>query len=138
VRYRHQEKIHTNYFGRYKLAEKLSERLDDMGRDLSTMIEEINSTSASLSKTDKADKPVNLLKSLFPDIILIYAKITQIVRILNSHLAQLQQIDQGTASLQTKITAAQRSSRTLTIPDGSIGVGNDAADDFHRSYFGRR
>lgn len=43
---------------RYKLAEKLSERLDEMGKDLTSMIEEVNSASASLSKTNRADEPV--------------------------------------------------------------------------------
>jgi nuclear pore complex protein Nup62 len=43
----------------YKLAEKLTERLDEMGKDLSSMIQEINTASASLSKTSKTDDPVS-------------------------------------------------------------------------------
>ncbi len=43
----------------YKLAEKLSERLEDMGKDLGSMIEEINAANAGLSKTTKADEPVS-------------------------------------------------------------------------------
>lgn len=50
---------------RYKLAEKLSERLDDMGKDLTSMIEEVNGASATLSKTSKADEPVCFLCSHF-------------------------------------------------------------------------
>ena len=46
------------------MAEKLSERLDDMGRDLTTMIEEINEASAGLSKTTKDDEPVSLVEWL--------------------------------------------------------------------------
>lgn len=42
----------------YKLAEKLSDRLDEMGKDLKSMIEEINSASLTLNKTNKADDPV--------------------------------------------------------------------------------
>jgi hypothetical protein len=42
----------------YKLAEKLSERLDEMGKDLTSMIEEVNGASSTLSKTNKADEPV--------------------------------------------------------------------------------
>ncbi|KAI4135619.1 MAG: hypothetical protein LQ347_000515 [Umbilicaria vellea] len=42
----------------YKLAEKLSDRLDEMGKDLTSMIEEINTASTSLSKNSKADDPV--------------------------------------------------------------------------------
>jgi hypothetical protein len=43
---------------RYKLAERLSERLNELGQDLSSMIEEVNAASANLSKTTKADEPV--------------------------------------------------------------------------------
>lgn len=43
---------------RYKLAEKLSERLDEMGKDLTSMIDEVNGASATLSKTNRADEPV--------------------------------------------------------------------------------
>lgn len=44
----------------YKLAEKLSERLDEMGKDLTSMIEEVNGASSTLTKTNKADEPVCL------------------------------------------------------------------------------
>lgn len=43
----------------YKLAEKLSERLDEMGKDLTSMIEEVNGASSTLTKTNKADEPVS-------------------------------------------------------------------------------
>ncbi|KAL3468397.1 Nsp1-like C-terminal region-domain-containing protein [Aspergillus heterothallicus] len=110
----------------YKLAEKLSERLDEMGKDLSSMVEEVNSASATLSKTNKADEPIS-----------------QIVRILNSHLSQLQTIDQGTTELQTKVAAAQKAGQTMSSRFGHgysmSGSGNgNAADDFYRSYMGRR
>lgn len=42
----------------YKLAEKLSDRLNELNRDLTEMIEEINTTSQALSKTGKPDDPV--------------------------------------------------------------------------------
>lgn len=42
----------------YKLAERLSERLDEMGKDLTSMIEEVNGASSTLTKTNKADEPV--------------------------------------------------------------------------------
>lgn len=109
----------------YKLAEKLSERLDEMGKDLGSMIEEINNASSTLSKTNKTDEPIS-----------------QIVRILNSHLSQLQTIDQGTAELQAKVSAAQKAGQSLGSRLGQnghgIGVGGNAADDFYRSYMGRR
>lgn len=68
-------------------------------------------------------------------------QITQIVRILNSHLSQLQAIDQGTVALQAKVHAAQRTSQGLGFPaiNGSNGApGSGAVDDFYRSYMGRR
>lgn len=44
----------------YKLAEKLTERLDDMGKDLTKMIKEINDISATLTKgNNKPDDPVS-------------------------------------------------------------------------------
>lgn len=48
-----------DYSHSYKLAEKLSERLDEMGKDLTCMIEEVNGASATLSKTNRADEPVS-------------------------------------------------------------------------------
>ncbi len=43
----------------YKLAEKLTERLDDMGKTLAGMISAVNDASATLSKTSKTDDPVS-------------------------------------------------------------------------------
>lgn len=42
----------------YKLAEKLQDRLNELNKDLTEMIEEINNTSQTLSKTGKPDDPV--------------------------------------------------------------------------------
>lgn len=42
----------------YKLAETLTVRLDEMGKDLGKMIKEINEMSGSLSKGGKTDDPV--------------------------------------------------------------------------------
>lgn len=42
----------------YKLAENLTDRLDEMGKDLGKMITEINDISGSLSKGNKPDDPV--------------------------------------------------------------------------------
>lgn len=46
---------------RYKLAEKISERLDEMGKDLGEMIEEINSASSALNKNSRSDDPVSIM-----------------------------------------------------------------------------
>lgn len=43
----------------YHLAEKLGSQLDDMGRDLQSMIEEVNAANGSLGKSSKADEPVS-------------------------------------------------------------------------------
>lgn len=43
----------------YKLAENVTDRLDEMGKDLGKMISEINEISGSLDKSNKPDDPVN-------------------------------------------------------------------------------
>ncbi|KAL8942444.1 MAG: hypothetical protein Q9211_001387 [Gyalolechia sp. 1 TL-2023] len=105
----------------YELAEKLSTRLDEMGKDLGSMIDEINDASSALNKNTKPDDPLS-----------------QVVRVLNSHLAQLQQIDQGAAALQLKVATAQKASQTLSPANGLNGPSSDAADSFYRSFMGRR
>ncbi|KAI5289785.1 hypothetical protein KEM54_003220 [Ascosphaera aggregata] len=126
----------------YKLAERVSDRLNGMNQDLTSIIEEINATSTSLNKSSDADEPVS-----------------QIVRILNSHITQLQSIDQDTAALRAQVTASQklgdsiagnmgasfgssvRSSNPFRASvNGSAGVppavGNSAVDDFYKAYVG--
>jgi len=66
-------------------------------------------------------------------------QITQIVKILNSHLTQLQEIDQGTAALQAKVASAQKAASQMGYSNGtSNGDGRAAVEDFYRSYIGRR
>ncbi|UZP44025.1 hypothetical protein NXS19_011837 [Fusarium pseudograminearum] len=103
----------------YKLAEKLTQQLDEKSRDLSKMVKEINDISGTLNKGAKPEDPLS-----------------QIVRVLNGHLTQLQWIDANASSLQAKVAAAQKSSSNL----GShyTGSDNDAAESFYRSYMGRR
>lgn len=43
----------------YKLAENVTDRLEEMGKDLGKMISEINDISGSLSKGNKPDDPVS-------------------------------------------------------------------------------
>ncbi|KAI4259828.1 MAG: hypothetical protein L6R42_004377, partial [Xanthoria sp. 1 TBL-2021] len=105
----------------YQLAEKLSSRLDEMGKDLSSMVEEINDASSSLNKNSKPDDPLS-----------------QVVRVLNSHLTQLQQIDQGANALKLKVAAAEKASRSLGPTNGYNGPSSDAADSFYRSFMGKR
>lgn len=123
----------------YKLAEKLGERLEEMERDLGSMVDEVNAANASLSKNGKADEPVRSTWLSMMITSLTSAQITQIVKILNSHLMQLQAIDQGTVTLQEKVAAAQKTASTLGYLNGSTtGNGGAAVQDFYRSYMGRR
>ena len=68
-------------------------------------------------------------------------QITEIVKTLNSHLSQLQEIDRGTSALQAKVDAAQKTADQLNFTNG-FGSGNGdnqgAVNDFYRSYMGRR
>lgn len=104
----------------YKLAEKLQDRLNELNKDLTEMIEEINRTSQDLSKTGKPDDPL-----------------TKVVRVLNSQLMQLQTIDRGAQELDEKIKKAQQESKQVAT-NGWNGLGSDAADDFYRSMRGGR
>ena len=63
-------------------------------------------------------------------------QLTQIVRVLNGHLTQLQQIDADASTLQAKVSAAQKSSSNM---GNNYSVSDsDAAEGFYRSYMGRR
>ncbi|TAQ83227.1 hypothetical protein B7494_g8450 [Chlorociboria aeruginascens] len=104
----------------YKMAEKVSDRLDEMGKELTTMIDAMNEATATLSKTSKSDDPLS-----------------HIVRVLNSHLSQLQWIDQNAALLQKKVTSAQKFGQSIAS-NGAGGQENDAAESFYRSYMGGR
>ncbi|KAI9677200.1 MAG: FG-nucleoporin nsp1 [Trizodia sp. TS-e1964] len=102
----------------YKLAQDLSERLESMGKDLTSMIDDINSASSTLSKTTKSDDPLS-----------------KIVKVLNSHLSQLQWIDQNASQLQVKVAAAQKAKQNITEREfGERGV----VGDFYRSVMGKR
>lgn len=122
----------------YKLAEKLTGRLDDMGRDLTKMIKEINDISGTLSKGNKPDDPVSLQVafSCAGPYTNTWTQLSQIVRVLNGHLTQLQWIDTNAATLQAKVNAAQKASATIGNQYG--GNEHDAAETFYRSYMGRR
>lgn len=63
-------------------------------------------------------------------------QLSQIVRVLNGHLTQLQWIDTNAAALQAKVTAAQKASASVGTQYG--GPESDAAESFYRSYMGRR
>ncbi|KAF2401589.1 hypothetical protein EJ06DRAFT_528768 [Trichodelitschia bisporula] len=100
----------------YKTAERLAERLEGLNKDLADVVEEINNVNASLSKSGGPDDPLS-----------------QVVRVLNSHLQQLQVIDMGTSELQAKVQSAQKEQSATGGTNGWHGIGNDATDDFVRS-----
>jgi nuclear pore complex protein Nup62 len=121
----------------YKLAEKLTQQLEEKGRDLSQMVKEINDISGTLSKGNKAEDPV----SCFPlgrhkAMLTSWLQLSQIVRVLNGHLSQLQWIDENSSALQAKVAAAQKANNNLGSQYGLSE--NDAAESFYRSYMGRR
>jgi nuclear pore complex protein Nup62 len=126
----------TNTWNSYKLAEKLQDRLNELNKDLTEMIEEINRTSQDLSKTGKPDDPVSLLFC----VIWVQAnvkKLTKVVRVLNSQLSQLQLIDQGAQQLEDKIAKAHKETQRVGT-NGWNGLGTDPAEDFYRSLRGGR
>lgn len=124
----------------YKLAENVTDRLDEMGKDLGKMISEINDISGSLNKGNKPDDPVSgfhgcralILGSALTKITL---QLSQVVRVLNGHLHQLKWIDDNAAALQAKVNAAQKATNSMSS-NGSQG--NVAVEGFGRSYMGRR
>ena len=121
----------------YKIAEKLTDRLDEMGKNITSMIEAINDASANVSKNNKADDPVSLLSRTYEKLFTDGLQLSHIVRVLNSHLTQLQWIDQNTEVLQAKVAAAQKLGQSISS-NAYGGLENDAAESFYRSYTGRR
>lgn len=104
----------------YKLAEKLTDRLDEMGKNLTSMIDAINDASTTLSKNGKADDTLS-----------------SIVRVLNNHLTTLQWIDENADELKAKVEEAQKIGKSM----GSVSYGvpeSESADSFFRSLIGRK
>jgi nuclear pore complex protein Nup62 len=108
------------------------------------MIEEINNASSSLNKSSKSDDPVSGLSSQFVNAacsklttLCFSRQLSQIVKVLNSHLSQLQWIDQNAAALKSKVVATQKAGQGIGS-SGYGGLGEEAADDFYKSFRGRR
>lgn len=122
----------------YKLAEKLTDRLDEMGKNITSMIEAVNDASSNLSKNSKADDPVSAYGNTTTNSLAnMSSKLSHIVRVLNSHLMQLQWIDQNAEQLQAKVAAAQKAA----LGQGSNGYGggeSDGVEAFYKSFGGRR
>lgn len=87
------------------------------------MIDEINTTTQTLSKSGKPDDPL-----------------TKVVRVLNSQLVQLQNVEFGAQELLRRVDKAQKESGrgAAAGANGWNGLGSDPTDDFYRSYRGNR
>ena len=114
----------------YKTAETCSTRLSDLSHSLTDMVDEINTTSeklASAQSTTGSDRSGSVSGT---------DPLSQIVRVLNGHLVQLQTIGVGAQTLQEQVAAAQRDARNLN----STGLNGNSTwvDDFGRSYLGRQ
>ena len=55
----------------YKLAEKLTDRLDEMGKNITSMIGAINEATSNLSKNTKTDDPVSVQRLHYYTVLLI-------------------------------------------------------------------
>ncbi|KAH0333678.1 hypothetical protein KCU81_g9763, partial [Aureobasidium melanogenum] len=98
----------------YQTAERCSARLTTMSHDLTSMIDDINLASTNLSKSSKTAESDPL---------------SQIVRVLNAHLGQLQQIDAGAEQLRQKVESAQKEVRGF----GGRGASDEGVEGFMRS-----
>ncbi|QSL64988.1 hypothetical protein MERGE_002292 [Pneumocystis wakefieldiae] len=79
----------------YTLAEKLTEKLDGLGRNLGSMIDEINAASNLINKTSEDDP------------------LSSVVKILNSHLSSLQWIQSTTTKLHYKIDEVKKAEHSI-------------------------
>lgn len=74
----------------YRLAEDLNEKLEGMSGNLTNVIKEMNTVQSELANANPDDA------------------LTQIVKVLNSHLSSLQWIDSHTTELQEKLDQIQQ------------------------------
>lgn len=124
----------------YRLAEKVTTKLDEMNNDLADVIGQINDVAAKLTKVKQGEDPVSRFAAVRMELwkILTLSQLSQVVRVLNTHLQQLQVIDVTTSTLEAKVTAAKREARRSGMYNGHHGFGSDAADDFYKSVMSRR
>ena len=99
----------------YALAENLNTQLDDMSRNLVSMIDEVNQMSAPTTNgrravRDATDASSEALGSLqvSRDVPGYEDPITQISAILNAHFSSLKWIDEHTSSLRDRLEALRR------------------------------
>jgi nuclear pore complex protein Nup62 len=110
----------------YKFAEKLGERLEDMGRDLGGMIEEINAANAGLSKTTKADEPVSLTFSCLW------------TRTMADILDPTDHADRPNSELPSQPVASHRSRYRGSASKGSCGAEGESGPGLSRNEWEER
>lgn len=95
----------------YHNAELLDERLDNLGDNLGTLINEINSVSDVFNKNlinDFADPNKETTKSTTKSTTTKENPIEEIVKVLNLHLENLNYIEQSEEQLQEKLATISR------------------------------
>jgi nuclear pore complex protein Nup62 len=97
---------------------------------LTDVIEEINRASSLLSNTNGTDDPVG--RALGGAAAANGVQLSRVVRVLNSHLSQLQKIDIDAAQLQAKVDDAQKQTRTMG--GGDWRIGSDPTEEFYKSF----
>lgn len=127
----------------YTLAENLNAQLDDMSRNLVSMIEEVNQMSAPASTRmrDVVEAAPEALKSMrigSKDTAVGYDDpIMQISAILNAHLGSLKWIDEHTTSLRDRLEALRRGhTEKVSLHDmlrSSVGPDTPRSSTPHRS-----
>jgi nuclear pore complex protein Nup62 len=102
-----------------------------LNKDLGDVIDEINGVSAMLSNTTGPDDPVG--SRLYLGLhLLIALQLSHVVRVLNSHLQQLQRIDMDASTLQVKVQEAQKQARGVGQNDWRIGT--DHAEHYYKTF----
>lgn len=123
----------------YRLAEKVTGKLDELNNDLGEAVSEINDVGEKLTKVNQGEDPVSRDLCLGVSAMGIDDRfqLSYIVRMLNTHLQRLQSLDVTTNSLQAKVQAARREAR-ISGANGHQGLGSDAVEDFYKSFSSRR
>lgn len=100
-----------------------------MSHNLTSIIEEVNLASTNLHKSTRPASASTSSTAQQDD------PLAQIVRVLNSHLVQLQGIDAGARELGEKVEAARGEARIAGV---GMGVGGGGwVEGFGRAYLGR-
>ena len=93
----------------YSLAENLNSQLDDMSRNLSSMIDEVNQLSAPSTGGARTASAANGAPGAGRDAGAVQENpIAQISAILNAHLGSLKWIDEHAAQLRDRLEALRR------------------------------